>query len=189
MPRTFALQQDQKHQASTTALLNTVWMETGGPCLLFTIGRVGKQNSRPPGSWLLLGNVALRPPFQTTPALNPSKTHLKTTTPPQEPAVMLDKDAALKLDALSSISNLIQPFTSTAKSQYKLILQRARLCKLRHSSNINSTTLAYNFSNLMFSWPRVNPSNWRWKQFQKAWPTAQHRLKKSQRGPCSQPRG
>lgn len=41
----------------------------------------------------------------------------------------------------------------------------------------------------MFSWPRVNPSNWRWKQLQKLWPTAQHRLKKSQRGVCSQPRG
>lgn len=47
MPRTFAPQQDQKHQASTTALLNTIWMETGGPCLLLTI-RMGVNNTAGP---------------------------------------------------------------------------------------------------------------------------------------------
>ena len=88
-----------------------------------------------------------------------------------------------------NISNLLQLFTSTAKSQRKLILQRACLCKLCRSSNINSMILAYNFSNLMFSWPRTSPRNWRWKQLQKAWPTAQHSLKRSQRGRRSQPCG
>lgn len=47
-------------------------------------------------------NVALRLPFQTTPALNPSKIQLKTFAPPQEPTVMLDKDTALELDSLSA---------------------------------------------------------------------------------------
>lgn len=61
-----------------------------------------KQNSRPLGPWLLLGNVTLRPPSQTTPALNPRKIQLKTTAHPQEITAMLDKDTALKLDSLSA---------------------------------------------------------------------------------------
>lgn len=62
---------------------------------------------------------------------------------------MTKQGITLKLDSFN-ISNLLQLFTSTAKSQRKLILQRARLCKLCRSSNINSTIPAYNFSNDIF---------------------------------------
>lgn len=99
MPRTFARpESSSQHHSIAQNNLN------GDRGALPVIHRWdgGKQNSRPPGSWLLMGNVALRPPSQTTPALNPGKTQLKTTAPPQEPAVMLDKDTALELDSFSA---------------------------------------------------------------------------------------
>ena len=190
-PRRFGLQQGQKRQASATALLNANWMEAAGPCLLFTAGpgaEMGVNNPagpQDPGSSRGVWRSAPHPkPL-------PLRTSAKSRDVCHSPrAHCRDGEARCSQAGLSfNISNLLQLFTSTAKSQRKLILQRACLCKLCRSSNINSMILAYNFSNLMFSWPRTSPRNWRWKQLQKAWPTAQHSLKRSQRGRRSQPCG
>lgn len=158
--------QDQNHQASTTALLKTISMETGGPCLLFTVG-MGVNKTAGPRILAPHGECGTKTPIPNHSCLEPWQNPVKNNCPSPRACCHAGQGHCSRAGLLFSISNLIQLFTSTAKSQCKLILQRARLCKLCCSSNINSMILAYNFSNLMFSWPRVNPSNWRWKQLQK----------------------